>query len=478
MCLPKNLNGSTIQKIATAVGNILCLNFGIMLGITPAHIRLYMGEQTPLNRVADEIEATWIMSSIFASAALSSVVCGFIVGKIGPKAVLLLSGLLQISSWFCMHFAFDILHIYSSRIMAGMAAGATLTALPIFIAEISEDNSSGALITTIEQWRTMGTLFGFLLGQHLQYDYVAVVAVCISCAFTIMFPFSQESPYFYMRKGDVTRLEKSLRWFRGVRSIDDRDRPEFLRELEDFKSNMENHFIAQEHVSRAYLCKATLCTLVLFVGVHLSGIYVILAWSDLIFIDDVFVQFPTDVSASIFALVQFVAATMSVWLAPITRRRILLFISALICGFASICLAVCIALEVKEQLRWVASVLLLLHVFFASLGLYPLIFLLPREMLATKLRITLTSVSWGISWLMTFILIQYFQSFESTIGLNGFFIIFGVGCVSVALLALFALPETLGKSLEEVQNKWGLEREAGISKNNVPQRGQIHLARY
>lgn len=221
-----------------------------------------------------------------------------------------------------MHFAFDILHIYSSRIMAGMAAGATLTALPIFIAEISEDNSSGALITTIEQWRTMGTLFGFLLGQHLQYDYVAVVAVCISCAFTIMFPFSQESPYFYMRKGDVTRLEKSLRWFRGVRSIDDRDRPEFLRELEDFKSNMENHFIAQEHVSRAYLCKATLCTLVLFVGVHLSGIYVILAWSDLIFIDDVFVQFPTDVSASIFALVQFVAATMSVWLAPITRRRV------------------------------------------------------------------------------------------------------------------------------------------------------------
>lgn len=70
-----------------------------MLGITPAHIRLYMGEQTPLNRVADEIEATWIMSSIFASAALSSVVCGFIVGKIGPKAVLLLSGLLQIVSY-------------------------------------------------------------------------------------------------------------------------------------------------------------------------------------------------------------------------------------------------------------------------------------------------------------------------------------------------------------------------------------------
>lgn len=205
--------------------------------------------------------------------------------------------------------------------MGGMAAGAVFTVLPIFIADISEKNNTGALITTIEQWRTMGILIGFLLGQHLQHDYVAVVAVCISCAFTMMFPFSQESPYFYMRKGDVTRLEKSLRWFRGVRSIDDRNRPDFLRELDDFKSNMVNNAIAQEQVPRAYLCKATLCTLVLFVGVQLSGIYVILAWSDLIFINNVFVDFSTDVNASILALVQFVAATISVWLAPVVRRK-------------------------------------------------------------------------------------------------------------------------------------------------------------
>ncbi|XP_054083253.1 facilitated trehalose transporter Tret1-like [Zeugodacus cucurbitae] len=478
MCLPKDLKGATIQRIATIVGNILCLNFGIMLGITPAHMRLYMDEQTPLNHIANVDDVTWICSSVFISAALSAVFSGYLVEKIGPKGVLLLSGLLQISSWFCMHFAFDILHIYSSRIMAGMAAGAALTALPIFITEIAEENNSGALITTIEQWRTMGILIGFLLGQHLQYDYVAVVAVCISCAFTILFSFSQESPYFYMRRGDVPRLEKSLRWFRGVRSIDDRNRPEFLCELGGFKSNMETCVIAQEHVPCVYLCKATLCTLVLFVGVQLSGIYVILAWSDLILMNDVFVNCPTDISASILALVQFVAATITVWLAPVVRRRMLLFVSALTCGFASICLAICVALEVKEELRWFASILLLLHVFFANLGMYPLISLLPSEMLASKLRVTLTSVSWGFSWLITFILVHYFQSFESAIGLHGYFIIFGVGCVSIALLALFALPETLGKSLEELQHRWGYGSESGISKNNVPQIGQIHLERY
>lgn len=82
-----------------------------MLGITPAHMRLYMDAQTPLNRVVDEVDATWICSSIFASAALSSVVCGFLAEKIGPKAVLLLSGLLQIVSYHISIAAISIMNL-------------------------------------------------------------------------------------------------------------------------------------------------------------------------------------------------------------------------------------------------------------------------------------------------------------------------------------------------------------------------------
>ncbi|XP_053961215.1 facilitated trehalose transporter Tret1 isoform X1 [Anastrepha ludens] len=478
MCLPKDLKGVAIQRIVVIVGNILCLNFGIMLGITPAHLRLYMDEKTPLVHVASKEDASRTYGYLFASAAVSALICSLVTQRFGPRVVLLLSGLLQIPSWFCVHFAYDIVHIYSSRIFGGLAAGATVVVLPIFIAEISEESNSGSLITTIDQWRTLGMLIGFLLGQYLQYEYVSVVAVCISCAFTMMFPFSQESPYFYMRKGDVPRLEKSLRWFRGVRRISDRNRPEFLRELDNFKNNMEKRAIVKTNVPQPYLWKVALFTLVLIVGAQLSGIFVILAWSDEILANDVFVCFSPDASAMILAFVQFAATTITVWLAPVFRRKMLLFISAFICGCASICLAICVVTEVKGQLQWVASGLLLLHIFFANLGLYPLTSLIPSEMLSTKLRVRWTSISWSLSWLITFILIQFYHYFSSMIGLHGYFVIFGAACVGVALLALFVLPETRGKSLEEVQQIMGCGTGLAVAEKDVPQGGKIHLERY
>lgn len=80
-------------------GNILCFNFGLMFGITPAHMTLYESEErTPLNQATDPAGTAWLTGYLFLSAALGALVSGFLALKIGPKSVLLCSGLLQIVS--------------------------------------------------------------------------------------------------------------------------------------------------------------------------------------------------------------------------------------------------------------------------------------------------------------------------------------------------------------------------------------------
>ncbi|XP_067623554.1 facilitated trehalose transporter Tret1 isoform X2 [Eurosta solidaginis] len=449
-----------------------------MFGITPAHMKLYMEEETPLNHVASLADVACISGCLFASAAVGAIICGLLSQRIGPRAMLLLSGLLQISSWFCIHFGYDILHIYSSRVFGGLAAGATFIVLPIFIAEISEEQNISSLIATIEQWRTVGIMIGFILGQYLQYEYVGLVAACISCAFTMMFPFSQESPYYYMRQGDITGLEKSLRWFRGVRRMSDRNRPEFLRELNGFKSNMEINTIADKNIPLNYLLRMTLYTVLLVVGVQLSGVYVIFTWSEQILSNNVFINLSTDVSVVILSVTQFVGTTITVWLAPLLTRKLLLFSAALICAGASLGLALCICIEVREELKWASSGLLLVHIFFANMGLYPLISLIPTEMVHTQLRFCLTSLSWALSWLMIFILVQYYEYFLTLIGLHGYFIIFGVSCTCVAAFALFLLPETRGKTSEELQQIMGYENSANVSQINISQSEHIRQEQF
>lgn len=81
------------------IGNILCFNFGLMFGITPAHMTLYESEtRTPLNEATDPAGTAWLTGYLFLSAAIGALCSGALALRIGPKSVLLCSGLLQIVS--------------------------------------------------------------------------------------------------------------------------------------------------------------------------------------------------------------------------------------------------------------------------------------------------------------------------------------------------------------------------------------------
>lgn len=78
---------------------MLCFNFGILFGITPAHMSLYESDQrTPLNTVTDPTGTALLTGYLFLSAAVGAAVSGCLALRIGPKSVLLCSGLLQIVS--------------------------------------------------------------------------------------------------------------------------------------------------------------------------------------------------------------------------------------------------------------------------------------------------------------------------------------------------------------------------------------------
>lgn len=70
-----------------------------MFGITPAHMTLYESEtRTPLNVATDPAGTAWLTGYLFLSAAIGALCSGALALRIGPKSVLLCSGLLQIVS--------------------------------------------------------------------------------------------------------------------------------------------------------------------------------------------------------------------------------------------------------------------------------------------------------------------------------------------------------------------------------------------
>lgn len=180
-------------------------------------------------------------------------------------------------AWSCIHFGFDIVHIYASRMFGGVAAGGAFVVLPIFINEIAESREKAARLTfTIELWRTLGILFGIALGFFAPYDYTNIVGCIASCTFTLCFPFVQESPHYYLRRGNLQCLEKSLRWYRGIRDIDDRENPEYQHELADFKAEMkgEGKSFGTSPLTHGYVVRLICVSFLLTVCAKLSGVFV------------------------------------------------------------------------------------------------------------------------------------------------------------------------------------------------------------
>ena len=79
------------------------------------------------------------------------------------------------------------------------------------------------------------------------------------------------------------------------------------------------------------------------------------------------------------------------------------------------------------------------------------------EMYPSYIRGTAMALSTGISWACAFLCVQFYPWMESTLGTNVAFGIFAALCLAAGLFIKFCIPETKGKSLEEIEKELKLK---------------------
>lgn len=103
-----------------------------------------------------------------------------------------------------------------------------------------------------------------------------------------------------------------------------------------------------------------------------------------------------------------------------------------------------------KSLNWIPVVAFSAMIFIAACGAMPVPYVLLGEILPDKIRnLGVTSVS-CISWAFTFILVKIFPILLVSIHLWGCIYVFSFCCVIAVAYILFAVPETKGKSLDEI----------------------------
>lgn len=283
--------------------------------------------------------------------------------------------------------------------------------------------------------------------------------VCILCG---IFTFASllsvipipESPSWLVAKNKLPKAEKSLK---KVRAIKEDNHPKITEELDNLADNIARFRASQTSKSKMVMLQkpecykplAIMCTFFFFQ--QFTGIFVIIVYAARFSIE-AGVNIDPFLSAVFVGLTRVVTTILMSFISDRFGRRP----PALFSGFGmAICmfgLAACIVYPSPEGiLHWMPTILLVAFIFCATLGFLTLPFAMIAEMYPPKVRGFLAGLTIFAGYTMSFVIIKVYPSMVSAMGNENVFLFFGAISVVGIGFVYFFLPETKGRTLEEIE---------------------------
>ncbi|XP_063228377.1 facilitated trehalose transporter Tret1-like isoform X2 [Bacillus rossius redtenbacheri] len=458
------------QYIATFAVTLGAFSLGNVLAWTsPTGSKLAQWDTNKDPSLLTPSEWAWVGSLVNIGAALSAVLVGLLIDRLGRRYTMLSFVLPFVAGWFMIAWAGQTVALYYvGRVITGMMGGAFSLTAPVYISEVAQKEVRGTLGACFQLMVVAGIMFVYVLGGI---DGVSVFALTLTCSvvplvFGVMFVFTPETPLFYVQKGRTDKARESLQWFRGREYNVDAELQEMETSLE---VSRQKKLSWKEAFSTTAAKRALLISIGLMVLQQLSGVNAVIFYTSDIFKAAGSAMEPT-VAAMIMGGIQVVATFASTQIVDRAGRRVLLLASGGVMGVCSVVLGV--FFHVKDSasgIGWLPLASVCVFIALFSVGYGPIPWLMQGELFPPEIKGPASSISCMLNWLLSFFVTRFFSQLVAAVGQDVTFWIFGGITIAGTAFVFFVVPETKGKTLDEIQVELGGGR-GGPENGDVPQR--------
>lgn len=433
----------------SAAGGALAL--GTLLGWTsPAQVGLTAGEY---GFKVNEDQFSWIGSAMTLGAACVCIPIGMLINLIGRKLTMLLLVCPFALGWCLLIWAQNVGMMYAARFILGISGGAFCVTAPMYTGEIAHKDIRGTLGSFFQLMNTAGILFVYAIGAGLNVFWLSIVCGLVPILNAAIFVFMPESPTYLVSKNNTEGAIKSLQWLRG-RDYDYHAEIEELRTTE--AKIKENPVSVGAALTRPVALKALAISLGLMFFQQMCGINAVIFYSTDIF-RDANTGMDENVSTIVVGVMQVVATFISVLVVDRLGRRLLLLASTAAVALATICMGVYFYMQQRDPesvttLGWLPVCSLCVFIIMFSIGFGPIPWLMMGELFTSDIKGVAGSIAGTTNWLLAFIVTKTFVNMKTALG-NGetFWLFSAISVVGIAFV-YFLVPETKGRSLNEIQD--------------------------
>ncbi|XP_077998769.1 solute carrier family 2, facilitated glucose transporter member 1-like [Glandiceps talaboti] len=344
--------------------------------------------------------------------------------------------------------------VLMARLIVGFYIGIVNTIIPLYLAEISPKHIRGAVGVNHHLAICLGVLVAevisiYVLNDEDNWHILLALTGVFSIAMFIFFPICPESPRWQLVVDkDIESAEKSLKVCTGeddVKFAIDEIKYEYVEELKEPPVSLKQLFSNKNY--RMPLIISTMShAFHQLVGSHAFFFYATeicyMIWPD----DHDRVHLATIGIGTINVLANIAAIPV---IEKVGRRQLLIYPYALMVFFTAFLVFFLVIVEEGEAVNYMALVCVYGYIINFAIGPGPVPYVLVTEVWSQGPRPTATSVSLQVNWWCNFIIQFFFPILQTSMG-EYVFAIFMMFSLIALIFTYFYVPETMGKSFEEI----------------------------
>jgi MFS transporter, SP family, galactose:H+ symporter len=430
--------------VAAAISALGGMLFGYDIGVISGAI-LFIKSDFSLSSGTEEI----VVSSVLLGSLVGAAAGGILADRLGRRRLLIITAVVFGLGAIAAALAPDTTWLVVARIVAGAAIGIASFVAPLYISEIAPVDIRGKLVSINQVALTSGIVISYLIDYAFAasqaWRWMFAMAVIPAAAFGFGLVFIPDSPRWLAGRGHLDQARAALKRIRPPGRVD--------AELRDIQ-----HSVAQQRGNWSELLSPLLRS-AMIVGVGLALAQQVTGINTVIYYAPTIFKFAglSSVSVAILAsvgvgVVNLVLTLVAMHLIDRVGRRPLLLVSLAGMALSLFVLGLAFSLhQLSGSLAWIAVASLMVYVGAFAVGLGPVFWLILSEIYPLRIRGRAMSVGTAANWSANLIVALSFLTLTQVLGKAATFWLYAAVSIGAWLFAFFLVPETKGKTLEEIE---------------------------
>ncbi len=433
--------------LAAAISALGGFLFGYDIGVISGAI-LFIKRDFSLSPGMEEI----VVSSVLLGSLVGAAVGGVLADRLGRRRLLIVAAVVFGLGAVGAALAPGTAWLVVARVIAGTAIGVASFVAPLYISEIAPADIRGKLVSINQVALTTGIVISYLVdyafAKAQAWRWMFAFGMIPAAAFGIGLLFIPNSPRWLVGRGHADQARAVLNRIRSPEQVEGE-----LSQIRHSVAQQKGHW--SELLSR-HLRPAMIVGVGLAIAQQITGINTVIYYAPSIFKFAGLSSASTAILASVgVGVVNVVLTVVATQLIDRVGRRPLLLVSLAGMAFSLFVLGLAFSLpQLSGSLGWIAVASLMVYVGSFAVGLGPIFWLMLSEIYPLRIRGRAMSVGTIANWSANLIVALSFLTLTQIMGKPATFWLYGLVSIGAWLFAFFLVPETKGRSLEEIEAHW------------------------